>query len=335
MDAATALRHSVGFGLFALMVIAMFQARLTANFATAKLEGRVDSINHAIMRREKVCVMQALSNTLIAKYPLLSANLTVPMKNVKQSLAAMDGGLCAHAAVDINMMQAIQLKTGLNTGVEAHANKTIVGTMVMQIPNGMPVREDLQFPLSYAIVNNLESGAYERHKRDAQCEFIANATPGCDFAVATQPASADREDSISVDTMWGPIMVAFFATTAGVAYSLLDRAVHFDASEMLANNAAAIPLKNSLMTAREAVKRRSLAAKKSIKALKSSNSARSTASSKNQALDTIDDVAVGVEGDEETAPSSLPHSNKGPVPEEQKDGDDGDGAAGRSQETTV
>ena len=81
-----------------------------------------------------------------------------------------------------------------------------------------------------------------------------------------------REKSISVDTMWGPIMVAFFATTAGVAYSLLDRAVHFDASEMLANNGVAIPLRNSLTNAREAVKRRTMSAKNSMKALKSSNS---------------------------------------------------------------
>ena len=90
--------------------------------------------------------MQAIEKTLSRSNPLLSANLTVPTKNLEQSLAAMDSGSCAHAAVDINMMQAIQLKAGLNTGGQVHANKTVVGTLVMQIPNGMPVREDLAVP---------------------------------------------------------------------------------------------------------------------------------------------------------------------------------------------
>ena len=311
------------------MVIAMFQARLTANFATGAVGGRVNSINDAIMRREKICVMQATEKTLIAKYPLLGANLTVPTKTVDHALAAMDRGACAHAALDVNMVQAMKLKSGLDSGVEAHANKTVVGTLVMQIPNGMPVREDLQFPLSWAIVKTLEGGAYERHKRDAQCEFIANATPGCDFAMATATGTAGGARSISIDTMWGPIMVAFFATTAGVAYSLLDRAVRFDASEILSHNSVALPLKNSLSVAREAVKRRSSKVRRSMRAIKASTQPTGSASHASSVIPApADDVAVSVTDAEKTLV---------PVREESQKQNGGVAVAGgaRAKETTV
>lgn len=200
---------NIGFGLFIVVSIAMFTAKLTSNLVVDAGHSGVSSLQAALENGKPVCLLAAIEAAMAAKYPLLR-KLALPNKNAREVLAAMDAGLCAHAVLSEDAWRFAQSST-LASGSPAHCNKVRVGGSVFSVDNAMPVREALQFPLSWAITKQLEQGIYEeevlvahnRYLRPNRCAAIAQAE--------------GLSESLGLELMAGPMLCSVFCTTIAIA----------------------------------------------------------------------------------------------------------------------
>ena len=211
---------NIGFGLFVVVSLAMYTAQLTSNLVAEAAGAGADSLLEALGRKESVCVLHAVEKSLVAKYPQLG-KLSVSAATDRDALRNMDAGLCQHVLMMEDAWSNAQSGALLQDyGGPAHCNKMKVGTALFTIENAMPVREDLQFPLSWVFTKYLEQGWYEEEVLIARKRYIR--ADRCAHAEAQKEANSQ----LGLGRLAGPMLVSVACTTIAVIFHWVQMAVH-------------------------------------------------------------------------------------------------------------
>ena len=170
------------------------------------------TINGALEGDGDICLMASVAQSLVAKYPSLGSRY-VSATDAADALTKMSAGGCAHAVLDEHSWanaQSGRLTPNLKVGNRNHCDKVKVGDPVYTLGNAMPVRENLQFPLSWKATSMAEAGIYEDEVFSAKRKFL---TP-------SRCSSGDMDQrfagSIGIGQMFGPIAICFLCTTFAI-----------------------------------------------------------------------------------------------------------------------
>jgi len=147
---------NLAFGFFIMIVIASYTANL-ASFLVAKASSsKIDSIEGGIKAGMKFCGVSQVQESLVSMEPQLR-NLYMPVRNDVEALTSLDKGICQLAILAKQNFENAQRRRGMDT----HCNKVAVGQALIAIGNAMPIRSDLQAPMSWAMTVQKSSGAYD------------------------------------------------------------------------------------------------------------------------------------------------------------------------------
>jgi hypothetical protein len=205
MGTSPARLINIGLGLFIIFSITLFQAKLTTNLVTIAHAGEIRSIEMAIEREQMTCMLESVTPTLVAKYPGLM-HLAVPCTDGADALQKMDVGLCSLAILQDDAWANAQ------TRGTAHCNKTKAGETLASMQNAMPIRQDLQQPLSWAISTHLHEGWYIEEQLVARFRYMKpdQCTP-----------LAEESRRLGMEYMGGPMVFSVACTTAGIISALI------------------------------------------------------------------------------------------------------------------
>eukprot|EP00937_MAST-01D_sp_MAST-1D-sp2_P004498 g4498.t1 len=204
---------NVGFGLFVVFTLATYTASLTSRFVVRAEASGTRSLVAALDRGDRICLLQAIDSSIRTKFAAL-ATQGVPCRDAVEMMQRMDAGDCRHALMSNDAW--VNAQSGQLTGTP-HCNKTKVGTSVYSISNAMPVREDLAFPLSWAIAKAMEQGWYEDEVLIAHRRF----TKASRCAAIVQQSQLGR---MTLGSMAGPMIFCATFSTAGLLLAVLLRA---------------------------------------------------------------------------------------------------------------
>jgi uncharacterized membrane protein YkvA (DUF1232 family) len=213
---------NIGAGLFVVVSMAMYTSQMTTNLVSrARGGGTVTTINGALEGDGDICLMASVAQSLVAKYPSLGSRY-VSATDAADALTKMSAGGCAHAVLDEHSWanaQSGRLTPNLKVGNRNHCDKVKVGDPVYTLGNAMPVRENLQFPLSWKATSMAEAGIYEDEVFSAKRKFL---TP-------SRCSSGDMDQrfagSIGIGQMFGPIAICFLCTTFAIVATFVKTAI--------------------------------------------------------------------------------------------------------------
>jgi len=201
-------------GVFSLIVLTLYTGQVTTILLRRDEKGRVRDLESALEQGLKVCALSASIASLSLRYSDMGS-LGVAVSNAKEALEKMDQGECSTALLTDDEWNAA--RTGIFTEEDPskHCNKIQVGDTVYVIGNSVPVRTDLQAPLSWAISKLLAEGVYIESRDNAKRKFLPNS----------QCSGTDEEDdsvrSLGLDEMLGSILIAFGACTLSIVLFLV------------------------------------------------------------------------------------------------------------------
>jgi len=190
------------FGFFAMIVIASYTANLASSLVSKVTSSEIDSIDGGISAGMKFCGMSAIQASLLASKPGLRS-LYVPVADAAEALTNMDEGICQLAIlakIDFENAQR-------DGGTDARCNKVLVGEVILSIGNAMPIRPDLQEPMSWAMALRSSSGAYELAAVQARRAYVEPKSCG---------AQGQRDDGRSLADMASIFVVALTGMVFGV-----------------------------------------------------------------------------------------------------------------------
>uniref|UniRef100_A0A7S3Z448 Ionotropic glutamate receptor C-terminal domain-containing protein n=2 Tax=Lotharella globosa TaxID=91324 RepID=A0A7S3Z448_9EUKA len=201
-------------GVFSLIVLTLYTGQVTTILLRRDENGRVNSLEAAMEQGLKVCALSASMLSLTARYSDMGA-LGVPVANAQEALVKMDNGECSGVLLTEDEWTAARAGLYTEDDPSKHCNKIQVGDTVYVSGNSVPVRTDLQAPLSWAISKLLAEGEYIESSDEAKRDFLPNVQCA---------ESEDLEESVrslGVGEMMGSFIIAFGACTLAIVLFLI------------------------------------------------------------------------------------------------------------------
>lgn len=162
----------------------------------------------------KFCGMGASQGSLLALVPDLS-KFYMPVVDAAHALAGMDAGLCQLAIVPKIGLEVAQRGAFTPDTPDAHCNKTAIGQVLTSIGISMPIRPELQQPMSWAMTLSMSRGEYDKAAVEARRAYLgANA---CGQAVG------EKKGGMKLAEMTG----IFIITASGMVAGLLANFFYF------------------------------------------------------------------------------------------------------------
>eukprot|EP00466_Bigelowiella_natans_P013241 jgi/Bigna1/88559/estExt_fgenesh1_pg.C_340005 len=202
-----------GIGVFSLVMLTTYTAQVTVHILTSRVSGEVNSLEEAIEKNYRVCLLEASLPSVGSRYPDIQA---VTATDAKEALNGMSDGRCEAALLTVDEFNSALTGRYTPENKQKHCDKTMVGDIVLVLINSMPIRDDLQPAFSWAIAKELADGDYINAETYAKQTYLGASQ--CE-------ASADTSsDSLGMDVMIGPIiLLASMSTFALICYFLKER----------------------------------------------------------------------------------------------------------------
>jgi hypothetical protein len=200
---------NLGFGFFILtFVVAFTGATATSLISNSNVQaGSLGSVSDAMTRGAKVCAMDAQASQLRCLWPGLKL---ITVETTEEGLAALDAGKCAAVVIYEDAWTNLQAAAD-----KRHCNKVQVGTPLYSEQNGMPVREDLNSAISWAIADALAEGWYAQEETTAKSMFWAESS-----CQTTADVSGRGYQGISIWHFSGPLCITIIGSTFGLLLSV-------------------------------------------------------------------------------------------------------------------
>jgi hypothetical protein len=216
----------LSFSISAVIFVCFYSAQITSNMVSRKTtDGAVRSLDEALMRDFTFCLQGAIEYSVLSRYPNLRVK-QVQSPTCTEIFAALEhphsGGCEAGFVTDAAWRQ----------NVNAHCqSKVKLDSIVYSMGLAMPVRDDLQAPMSWAITRALAAEKYTQFRNDAQLLFLEPLSEECasDGAGVSSASGSMRGGgemteplrSLGLEYMGGPCLLSALACTVAVAIFLL------------------------------------------------------------------------------------------------------------------
>ena len=199
----------IGFSFLVLVMVSNYTAQITAMSVLRASSGTITSLDEGISRGYKFCGWASAQQSIEAAFPLIRG-FYVPLEDGSASYKLMDNGECDAALVTEDSW-AIATGGSLSLPEDDaryanHANgaaryhcdtKIVLPEIVVAFDIAVPVRRDLQRPLSWAMTIGKDMGKWRQEKELARQMFIQ--TSACDAVAAdTQSLSLTFETGAGI-----------------------------------------------------------------------------------------------------------------------------------------
>lgn len=209
----------LGLAFLCLIITANYTAKVTLSGVITAMTSRVAirSLEEGISQGYRFCGWGALQRPIEAAIPGMLGRYVV--KGGYDTLLAMDAGECDAAIIEEHTWQILTDKA------ERHAKanythcrtKTLLPEVVWTADIAFAVREDLQRPLSMAIVNASEAGLWLEYDSAARATVLPQ--DACRDAVSS--SSAASTERLDIEHGAGTLIVVCLLTTAALLTNCL------------------------------------------------------------------------------------------------------------------
>uniref|UniRef100_A0A6T7GEM9 Ionotropic glutamate receptor C-terminal domain-containing protein n=1 Tax=Bigelowiella natans TaxID=227086 RepID=A0A6T7GEM9_BIGNA len=195
-------------GVFTLIVLTTYTGMVTTILLRREDSGQIRSLTMAMQQEKKICILEANLESVGARYDIYA--LAVPVASAREALPKMDANECHAALLTEDEWNAARAGLYDEGDKSKHCNKLQTGDIVYTIVNAIPVRQDLQPAISWAISKELAQGTYVRAEQEAKKQFLPPSQCVDDFD--------DEENvrSLGLSEMMGAMIIAFVGCTGSI-----------------------------------------------------------------------------------------------------------------------
>ena len=204
---------TAGFSVFLMIIGATYTGATAAALVADQGGSNINSLDDVLRSGKNLCIRTAMSSNFLLRFPEFNGKLQMQDK-LPDLLADMDNGLCLAAVVmsdgwDKTVANSPEHCSGSNS-------KMMLDYVLMSAGNGMPIRDELQQPLSFVIAAQIQAAKYFALQNEYKAEKVGFSTcktvqSGNEFSDGVKSFKSMTEMD-----MFAPFAITFVMTSIGL-----------------------------------------------------------------------------------------------------------------------